>query len=416
MRARHRDLAQPRRRLAAAWALLLLLGIMAALPAWCGVRDAPGKDLEVALITYGPGAIYWERFGHDAIQIRDTVSGESVDFNYGVFDFDQKDFLFNFARGHMTYMMDAEATQPEVAWYIRQGRSVRRQVLALSPRQAAQLRDYLLWNLRPANLHYRYDYYTSNCATKVRDAIDRVLGNDMKAQLQAIRSPLTYRQQTDRLMANRPWLMLLLDLGLTSYADRPLNAWQASFLPVELSHAVAQVQVETSATASHPLVASDTLVARNHLKPPPPFPPDLNTPLALSGLLLAIVLLLLGRSHNDLAQIAFGALASIWLILAGLAGLLMLALWGLTSHVAGWANANLLLFNPLAFLLLAAVWRQRTSRRAHAVAWSIVVLSAMALVGNFTQLLMQRNLPWILLALPVWLAVLHVLHQRSKNA
>lgn len=408
--------ARPRHRLAAAWALLLLLGSMAALPAWGGVRDAPGKDLQVALITYGPGAIYWERFGHDAIQIRDTVSGESVNFNYGVFDFAQKDFLFNFARGHMSYMMDAEATQPEVAWYIRQGRSVRRQVLALSPHQAAQLRDYLLWNLRPENLHYRYDYYTSNCATKVRDAINRVIGDDMKAQLQAIQSHQTYREQTDRLMANRPWLMLLLDLGLSSYADHPLNAWQASFLPVELSHAVAQVQVATSATASHPLVASDTLIARNRLQPPPSVPPDLRPPLALAGLILAIALLMLGRSHNDLAQIAFGAMASAWLVLAGLAGLLMLALWTLTAHVAGWANANLLLFNPLAFLLLAAVWRQRVSRRAHAVAWVIVVLSALALAGNFTQVLEQRNLPWILLALPVWLAVLHVLHRRSRNA
>ena len=416
MHATRSALARPRHRLAAAWALVLLLGAMAALPAWGGVRDAPGKDLQVALITYGPGAIYWERFGHVAIQIRDTVSGESVNFNYGVFDFDQKDFLFNFARGHMTYMMDAEATQPEVAWYIRQGRSVRRQVLDLSPAQAAQLRDYLLWNLRPENLHYRYDYFTSNCATKIRDAINRVIGDDMKAQLQAIPARLTYRQQTDRLMANRPWLMLLLDLGLSSYADRPLNAWQASFLPVELSHAVARVQVETSATASHPLVASDTLVARNRLTPPPAYPPDLTTPLALAGLGLGIVLLVLGRSHSDLAQIAFGALASIWLLLAGLAGLLMLALWGLTAHVAGWANANLLLLNPLAFLLLAAVWRQRISRRAHFVAWISVVLSALALAGNLSVFLAQRNLPWILLALPVWLALLHVLHQRSKNA
>ena len=32
-----------------------------------GVANAPGSNLEVSLITYGPGDTYWERFGHDAI-------------------------------------------------------------------------------------------------------------------------------------------------------------------------------------------------------------------------------------------------------------------------------------------------------------------------------------------------------------
>jgi hypothetical protein len=414
MRTRHCDRTRPRRAIAS-WALLLL-GLLVAIPAWGGVRDAPGKDLQVALITYGPGAIYWERFGHDAIQIRDTVSGESVNFNYGVFDFDQKDFLLNFARGRMNYMMDADATEPEVDWYIRQGRSVRRQVLELSPKQAAKLRDYLLWNLRPENLHYRYDYYTSNCATKVRDALDRVLGGQIKSQLQTISGELTYREQTDRLMANRPWLMLLLDLGLSSYADRPLNAWQESFLPVELSHAVTHVQLANGADTSHPLVASDTLLAPNRIAPPPATPPDLRIPLGLAGLVLAFVLIYLGRSHHAVAQIFFASIASVWVFLAGLAGLFMLALWTLTTHVAGWANANLLLFNPLAFLLLAAVWRQHVSPRAHLIAWAVTVLAALALAGNLMQLLAQQNMPWILLALPVWLAILHVLRHRVRGS
>ncbi len=395
---------------------LLLAGLTCVLPATAGVRDAPGKNLQVALVTYGPGAIYWERFGHDAIQIRDTVSGESVNFNYGVFDFAQKSFLFNFARGRMNYMMDAEASAPEIAWYVKQGRSVRRQVLALSPQQAARLRDFLLWNLQPAHRHYRYNYYTNNCATKVRDALNRVLDGDLEEQLSAIPSPFTYREQTDRLMAGQPWLMLLLDLGLSGYADRPLNAWQDAFLPVELSHALNRVQDETGATTSHLLVASDTLLSPNRLPPPPATAPNLIPPLALAGLVMALVLLLLGRSDHAFFQIVFGALASVWLLLAGMAGLLMLALWALTDHVAGWANANLLLFNPLAFLLLGAVWRHRATRRAHLTAWLITLLAALALAGNLTQYLAQQNLPWILMALPVWLAILHILRRRAATA
>src|SRR3984885_9666968 len=110
----------------------VLLGLVVAGGARAGVLAAPGEDLEVSLVTYGPGAIYWERFGHDAIRIRDRVSGESGDFNYGVFDFEESAFLWNFARGHMRYMIDAGSSDINQQDYIDQGRSVLEQRLALS--------------------------------------------------------------------------------------------------------------------------------------------------------------------------------------------------------------------------------------------------------------------------------------------
>ncbi|MEP7187067.1 MAG: hypothetical protein ABI767_14650, partial [Rhodanobacter sp.] len=62
-------------------------------PVHASVANAPGAHLEVSLITYGPGETYWERFGHDAIELRDTSSGEAINFNYGVFDFNEKNFF-----------------------------------------------------------------------------------------------------------------------------------------------------------------------------------------------------------------------------------------------------------------------------------------------------------------------------------
>ena len=139
-------------------ACLLAAWLIQAGSVHAGIVDAPGEDLRVSLITYGPGSIYWERFGHDAIEIRDTVSGQSVDFNYGVFDFDEHDFFLNFARGYMHYMIDAERSDADEREYIEAGRSVTTQRLALEPAQAAQLRDFLLWNLEPQNARYDYDY------------------------------------------------------------------------------------------------------------------------------------------------------------------------------------------------------------------------------------------------------------------
>ena len=233
--------------------LLVILTLLASIAtANAGVANAAGENLQISLITYGPGETYWERFGHDAIEVRDSESGESVDFNYGVFDFNESNFFLNFARGHMHYLMDAEFSAPEQASYTEDGRSVTRQRLAFSIKQASDLRDFLLWNLRPANAGYAYDYYADNCTTRVRDAFDKVLGGTIKQRLTTEPGGMTFRQQTARLMSAQPWLMLVLDLGLGPYADQPLNAWQESFLPVVLQSNLSTIRVSNSSGALQP--------------------------------------------------------------------------------------------------------------------------------------------------------------------
>jgi hypothetical protein len=387
-------------------ALMLALLVPAALaPARAGIAEAPGADLEVSLVTYGPGDIYWERFGHDAIEVRDRVSGESVNFNYGVFDFEEKNFLLNFARGRMRYMMDAETSAPEEAWYAEVGRSVTRQRLALDAAQAAALRDDLLWNLRPQNAGYDYDYYVDNCTTRVRDAFDRVLDGAVKTQLQAHAGQFTYRQQTVRLMSAQPWLMLMLDLGLGPYADQPLTAWQESFLPSVLQTQLRQVRIAGPDGASHPLVRDERVVSPNRLVPPPASPPDLRGPLAAAGLLLA-ALLLAARLWWPLG---YALLGTLYLLLAGLVGVVLLGLWTLTTHHSAWANANLLLFNPLAWLLLPTLWRSRRGFAASRFIDGVIVLQLLALLAALALHLLpgtvQQNQPWLLFALPCWLAL-----------
>ncbi|WP_289444353.1 DUF4105 domain-containing protein, partial [Klebsiella pneumoniae] len=104
-------------------AMLLLGGLLSPL-AHAGVANAPGANLRVDLYTYGPGTVYWERFGHDALVITDTASGEAYAFNYGTFDFDQKDFYLNFARGIMLYRAAAWPVADDVQEYSGEGRSI----------------------------------------------------------------------------------------------------------------------------------------------------------------------------------------------------------------------------------------------------------------------------------------------------
>ncbi|HEX7341523.1 MAG TPA: DUF4105 domain-containing protein [Rhodanobacteraceae bacterium] len=398
---------------------VFVLALCAGMPtAHAGVADAPGADLQVSLITYGPGAIYWERFGHDAIEIRDTQDGQAITFNYGVFDFSQKDFLLNFARGVMRYSIDAEPAQSDIAYYIAAGRFVHREHLALTPAQAASLRNFLLWNLQPGHRLYHYEYFKRNCATRVRDALNQALGGALKAQLLQPSNHITFRRETDRLMSAQPWLMLALDLGLSGRADVPLNRWQAAFIPMQFMREMRRVRVPDDHGGTRPLVTSDQLVAAARLPAPPREPPNLIAPLLIIGLVLGIILAFTGhfRDTSRPAYTVFAVLGTLWLLFAGIAGIGMMILWAFTFHYTSWANENLFLFNPLALLLIVGTWRRVPSRMVRVLAWLSLAAAVFALIAKTLPGFDQQNLPWICFGVPPWLAMTWVLGKRGRLA
>jgi hypothetical protein len=298
---------------------------------------------------------------------------------------------------------------------VQAGRSITRQRLAFTPEQAAALRDFLLWNLRPENARYDYDYYVDNCSTRVRDALDRALGGIIKARLTAQAGGMTYRQQTDRLMSAQPWLMLLLDLGLGPRADQPMDGWTESFLPDELKEHLRDIRVPDGHGGTQALVQDETLLSPNRLAAPPAQPPDLRLPLGGAGLGLAM---LLAATRRRVPAI-HAALAILWHVVAGLVGLLLLALWTLTSHHVAWANANLLLFSPLAFLLPRAAWRARHASAPSRLANTALILQLVAVLAAVSLHLLpgtvQQNQPWLLFALPVWLALAWSQRQAARG-
>jgi hypothetical protein len=110
------------------------------------------------------------------------------------------------------------------------------------------------------------------------------------------------------------------------------------------------------------------------------------------------------RAPRAVAAVALG----FWLA-CGLAGCVMLFIWLGTAHVAGHGNENLLLLSPLALALLPGGWallRGRTPSPRFAT-WLWVVAGSAALGGFLALLpfLAQRNLDWVLLLLPVHLAL-----------
>ena len=377
--------------------------------------------LEVSLMTIGPGEIYWQRFGHNAIVIHDPASGETLSYNYGMFDFEEADFFVNFLRGRMTYQITAEDPLEEIEWYSGEGRSITRQDLRLLPAQAKALKRYLEDNLLPENRHYRYDYFTSNCSTRVRDALDTALGGALQQQMISPSRGFTYRLLSDALMAPQPLLMGVIDIGLGPYADRRLSYWKDSFVPMQLRDHLREMKVTDAQGELQPLVKSEQVIAKARLPAPKALPPDLRWPFFGIGVgLAALMLTLSSRRESAVAQRGFALLAFAFSLICGLAGLVMLGLWGFTEHQAAWRNENLLIFSPLCLLMLGTWWRsarpgKSMSSLARAVAALIAVLAAFALFSKILASFPQANLHWILLLLPSHLVLARVAATRKNQ-
>jgi hypothetical protein len=377
------------------------------------VSESPITDHQsppaISLLTIGPGEIFFERFGHNAIVVRDPASGESLAYNYGIFDFDQQDFLLNFARGRMRYRMAVDDFADDLAMYRDEGRDITEQRLALTPEQARRLVEFLEWNARPENAQYRYDYFEANCSTRVRDAIDRALGGALHAQTEGRSRGFTWRLDALRLMAPEPALMLLIDLGLGPYADERIDYWQESFVPATLRDVVAGATVADSGSATLPLASATRELARGMVEQPPVLPPDLRWPFLIAGLALGGVLAWPGATRAR-GRIPLALFALVFELACGLGGLLLLFLWFGTEHRAAWRNENLLLLNPLCLVLLPAWFgilrgRLRDRRLARSCAWLVLLGAGFALFSKILPAFAQANQHWIVLFLPLHLAL-----------
>jgi len=336
--------------------LLLLFGLLTpALPVTAQAEVPtllPPTEAEAWLVTYGPGEVYWQRFGHNAIWLREP-GGLNHAFNYGFFDFEQDSFLLRFVQGRMLYFAAAIPIERELALYASEGREVRIQRLNLSPASYALLREHLLRNVRPENRDYLYDYYLDNCSTRLRDALDLALGGALSAEFTARPATQNFRDHTRRStqMDRAYYLGLVTALGLP--VDREISIWDEQFLPAVLADSLLGATVDVNG-ARAPLITEDRILLAGLVSAAPATAAVTWPRYLLLGLLLAAPLLLAQRRSGALGS----SLQLTWLLLIGTLGLALLAVWGFTDHRAANPNLNLLLLQPLAVLAVLPALRR----------------------------------------------------------
>ncbi len=398
---------------------LLFLLVLASLPAAALAAPEPAPapvaapaaetpPPRIGIVTMQPGEIFFERFGHDAIVVVDPETGAATSYNFGYFDPSEPDFISRFIRGDMMYYLVALPLEQDLSYYRDSGRGAHLQWLDLTPDQARTLAASLAERARPENARYRYDYYTANCATMVRDAIDGALGGGLHSQLSGRSRGNTYRSESVRLASPAPWMWLGFDIGLGPFADQPLSRWQEAFVPMRLAAALREVRN----SEGRPLVQAEQELLPHRIAPEPAESAREWWPWLLCGLVMAAGVFALRRRRRLLGGLAL----PVWLF-CGIAGALLTFLWGFSAHHAAWANRNLLQLSPLCLLLLPGaitLLRGRTPRTWFRVlAWSVAALSGLGLVLHWLTLQPQINLQWIVLMLPLHVALAWVLGRRD---
>jgi hypothetical protein len=357
--------------------------------------------LKVTLLTYETGGLVFERFGHNALWIHDSARGTDRHYDYGRFDFDQKNFFLRFAQGKMWYSMGEDSLPGKyIQFYASEGRKIRAQELELTPSQRRELRDFLEWNIQPGNAQYAYDYYLDNCSTRIRDAIDRVLGGAIRRYGEQP-SGFTWRDETRRLDEHNPFLYSGLMLALGQPVDEEMSRWEQMFLPIRLSEHLDSVQVAGPDGTLRPVVKSMQVIAEGGRWPVPARPSNWTWRYLAVGVVLGSLLMWLGGTSPRF----FLALGTLWALLAGIAGLVVTWLSLLSGHRAAHQNENLLLFNLLALALAVVLPRAirrggPTRKTARRLALVVAALAALGLLLKLVPAFNQSNLELIALALP----------------
>jgi len=354
-------------------------------------RPEPGAELRVWLVTAGPGDAVWERYGHNALRVLDTATGRDISYNWGIFDFEQVDFIPRFLQGRMLYMMAPFQTGAMIDAYRRANREVVLQELDLTSGEKAELRAFAERNALPQNREYIYQYFLDNCSTRVRDLLDLVLGGRLRNAFVDEPTGTSYRFHTRRLTQVDPLVFTGMDLLLGSPTDRPISVWEEMFLPLTLRDEMRTVRITRDDGSTRALVSAERTVVAASRPPAPAAPPRWLGVYLLIGSLVGVLFATMAsdrvRSSSILRRSIVG-LGVAWSLAGGAAGTILLLLL-FTDHTFAYWNENLFLANPLLLGLAATLpfsSSSRTTLPGYLGRRLAILVAAAALLGFAIQL------------------------------
>ncbi|WP_242091595.1 DUF4105 domain-containing protein [Aestuariivivens sediminicola] len=315
--------------------LFLLFILFTALTA-AGQPKTLSPEAEISVLTIGPGYTLNDAFGHSAFRIKDHIRGIDLVFNYGVYDFNAPNFYLKFAQGKLNYLIGLDYYEDFYESYVSQNRTIRAQVLNLSPTEKQQLFDYLLNNYRPENRAYLYDFFYDNCATKIRDVVEDISDHPIAFYVPEDFEAKTFRTLIHEHLKLNSWGALGIDVALGSVIDREASPYEHMFLPKNIYRFFAAADMQSNPDQAL-VIASSVLFEKLEQPKSNGF---ISSPLSIFGLIACIILFITYRDFQHKQRSPW--LDVVLFSVTGIVGVFILLLWFATDHTGTHQNYNLL--------------------------------------------------------------------------
>lgn len=305
---------------------------------------------EVYLLTCGPGTETYSIYGHSALRIVIPERGTDLVYNWGVFDFSTPNFAWRFARGRLQYMLGVSTYENFLQDYVYEKRWVISQKVNLNADQTDALFTLIADNLKPENVKYLYDFFYDNCSTRVRDILEKAVGNNLiYPPEERLRDQPTFRQKIREYQKNYEWLNLGIDLLLGSPADRRASFRDRMFLPVDLYTNLSKLLINREGKMIPLLQNPVTVISFDNPARKSGFA---GSPLFVFSVFAITIIILLaavrGKTFNNLLDIIFFAGFSVL-------ALMMIFFNFFTDHQQLKWNLNIIWLNPFILLCLISL-------------------------------------------------------------
>ena len=376
---------------------------------------AEGENLTVKVAVMGPGDELYFWWGHIALIIEDSDTGQNRFFDYGVFSFHSENFFYNFAFGRLRYFCEVSLAEGNMAGYVYYNRSVTVYTLDLPPEKRQEIRDFAEKNVLPENRYYYYHHFRDNCCTRIRDIIDIATDGQFWEDFGEAPGRFTLRQHVRRHTWFSPAADWLLSFLMGQVIDTPTTVWEEMFLPSEVGNIIEGYWYTDANGVRRKLVSSVEKVYEAKGRPVVLDAPRRQWPreLAFSLVLSAIFgfFFFMQRRGKRLWQVLSGISMSLSGLVFGCAGLLLYFMSLFTNHDYTFQNANMFFATPLLLAVVPLGICYAKTKNLHrmfvcasisALIWQITVLGVfVSMAVKLLPQFWQDNLTDQMLMLPI---------------
>ena len=296
--------------------------------------------IEISILTCSVGQEVYSAFGHSAIRVIDKESNQDKVYNFGIFDFETKNFEYKYLKGKLKYHIGIQETESFIRDYTYEKRLITEQTLNLNAEEKRNILSDLQFLYKPENRFYLYSFLEKNCSTQLRDLLRN---NGVNFQNEELKK--SNRDLINLYLNEMPWLKLGIHMVLGKSLDKNSTRSQSMFLPEFLKK-----EINTSTLNGKKLVRSQQNL--NSIEREKVF----NIQWVFSPLLIFSIFALLSLFWFPTS------LRILFSISIGLIGILILMLWIFSGHEEVTSNLNIIWCNPLYLLYIPLLIKNKTNK------------------------------------------------------